>query len=180
MAVCKQNAALFLSQSPGVDDLEQIRIFDQLFVRCEDRSLLPDQPLPEAARAASSCPFAAFSIAAETWPRSDLNSRASSVTPIIPRRNLKDLTDCESREQATPNSKSGSVDLRCDSVIPVQRLVAGAGAGVQPSSPRPWAITGVILSTAARASGPLARRCTIAPLRTSSAMIAVMLRAFAC
>ena len=39
---------------------------------------------------------------------------------------------------------------------------------------------GAILSTAARASGPLASRCTTAPLRTSSAMIAVMLRAFAC
>jgi hypothetical protein len=59
-------------------------------------------------------------------------------------------------------------------------VVAGAGAGTQPSSPQPSVSTRASFSTAAFASRPWATTRTFAPCDTSSAMMAVMLRAFAC
>jgi hypothetical protein len=58
-------------------------------------------------------------------------------------------------------------------------IVAGADTGTQPSSPRPSAIIGVSLSSASRASGPLATSKTLSPRAVSNAIKDVTLRAFA-
>ena len=77
-----------------------------------------------------------------------------------------------------PASSSAS-DLGAGAEIADSVIVASADAGMQPSSPRPSAIIGVSLSTASRASGPLATSRTLSPRAVSRAINDVTLRALA-
>ena len=124
-----------------IDDLEQIRIFEQLLVRGEDRGLRRIG-LGVKLRAQRFELSLRVSIAAAKLPRSvstpapsSFDHRSYRGEPERPR------PTASPGEAGTPNSKFGSVDLRrgggADSGAMV--VVAGAGAGVQPSSPRPCA-----------------------------------------
>ena len=101
--------------------------------------------------------------------RSAFTSMPASVTGISVRRTWKTSPTASPGEAETPSSKLGSVDFRrgAGAAAGETVVVAGAGAGMKPSSPQPCASTAVSFVTAAR--DPLARdHLTFAPCPTSA------------